>query len=292
MAALAGLPQPEPDAGGSDYHCHQDPADQRAERPPEDVVDDNLVVERGVADAHERPAEDDDRHALQDQQPAESDDERRHPQPGHHRSLDEADRGARDQRHDDRRPPRPVRAGRLHKLGDHDAAEPHDQADGQVDLSQQQGEDLSDRQQHVHGALLEEVDQVLRRQELRVRDLEADGDQHEAQDHGQDTAVAAADPGPRGPEVLAQRLGDELGRDIGRGDLGVEGKVDRPGTRRCRGLAGVRGHGHFLITCPPHLIRHGSRPRTRAVTARQSAPRRGARRPAGCIPAAWTVNPG
>ena len=85
----------------------------------------------------------------------------------------------------------------------------------------------------------------------------------------------------------------ELGRDVGRGDLGVEGQVGRPGTRRpCRGLAGVRGHGHFLIACPPHVVRHRSRSRPRAVTARQSAPRRGARRPAGCIPTAWTVNPG
>ena len=33
-------------------------------------------------------------------------------------------------------------------------------------------------------------------------------DQHEAQDHGQDTAVATADPEPPGPEVLAQRLGE------------------------------------------------------------------------------------
>ena len=107
-------------------------------------------------------AEDEDRHALQDQQAAQGDDERRHLQPG-----DQSFPGWR-------RPPEQassvtmiathhgeVRAGRLHKLGDHDAAEPHDQADGQVDLAEEQGEDLSHRQQHVHGALLEEVDEVL-----------------------------------------------------------------------------------------------------------------------------------
>ena len=259
VPALAGLPQPEPGAGAGDHHGHQDPADQRAERPPEDVVEDDLVVERGVADADERPAEDDDRHALQDQQPAESDDERRHPQPGHERSLDEADRGAREQRHDDRRPPRPVRAGRLHELGHHDAAEPHDQADGQVDLSEQQGEDLSHRQQHVHGALLEEVDQVLRRQELRVRDLEADGDHHEAQDDRQDAAVTTADPdatrpGSTAPSVWAM----SSARDIGRGDLGVEGQVGRHRAGRPgRGLAVVRAHGHFLIACPSLVLPRG-----------------------------------
>ena len=177
------------------------------------------------------------------------------------------------------------RAARLHKLGDHDAAKRHDQADGEVDLPEEQGEDLSHRQHHVHGALLEEVDQVQRRQELRVRDLEADGDHHDGQDHRQDTAVATADPEPPGPEVLAQRLGEELGRDVGRGGLRGGGEVGHhPGVGRlARGLSRVRGHGE---------VRHGSRSRSRAVTARQPALRRGARRPARCIPAAWPTYPG
>src|SRR5882757_5759228 len=50
------------------------------------------------------------------------------------------------------------------------------------------------------------------------------GAHHEGQDHGQNTGVAAADPEPRGPEVLAERLSEELGRDVGRGGVGVEGK--------------------------------------------------------------------
>jgi hypothetical protein len=137
-------------------------ADQRVERSPEDVVEDEFVLVLGVADTDEAPAEDDDRHALQDQQPAQGDDERRHPQPGHEQSLKGADRAGSEQGHDDRRPPRPVRAGGLHKFGDHDTGEPHDQADGEVDLAEEQGEDLSDCQQHVDAALLEEVDQVLR----------------------------------------------------------------------------------------------------------------------------------
>ena len=110
-----------------------------------------------------------------------------------------------------------VRAGRLHELGDHDAAQPHDQADGKVDLPEEQDEDLCHRQQHVDGALLEEVDQILRRQELGVRDLEGDSDYHDGQDHRQHTAVAAADPEPPGPQVLAQRLSEQLRRDAGAG---------------------------------------------------------------------------
>src|SRR5215467_1807644 len=94
VAALAGVPQPEPRAGGSDHHGQQDPAGHRVEPPPEDVVEDDLVGKPGVADADERPTEDDDRHPLQDQQPAESDYERRHLQPGHERSLDGANRRA------------------------------------------------------------------------------------------------------------------------------------------------------------------------------------------------------
>ena len=271
-AALAGVLQPEPRGGASDQHGQQDPADHRVEPPIEDVVEDDFVGEPGVADADERPAEDDDPHPLQDQQPAERDDERRHPQPGHERSLDGANRSAGEQRHDDRRPPRKIRAARLHKLGHHDAAKPHDQADREVDLAEEQGEDLSHRQHHVHGALLEEVDQVLRRQELSVRDLEADGDHHDGQDHGQDTAVATADPEPRGPEVLAERLGEEPSWEVSRGDLGVEGKVGHPGARRPgRGLAGVRGHGDFPIACLRRVVRHGSRSLSRAVTARQPA---------------------
>ncbi len=79
-------------------------------------------------------------------------------------------------------------------------------------------------------------------------DLEDDGDYHDGQDHGQDAAIAAADPEPRGPEVLAKRLGDELGRDVGHGRRGVEGQVGRPGARRsCRRLAWVRGHWDFSI---------------------------------------------
>ena len=66
----------------------------------------------------------------------------------------------------------------------------------------------------------------------------------------------------RGPQVLAKRPGDELGRDIRRGHRLVEGKVVRPGARRrYRGLAGIRSHRHFLIACPSRVVRHRSRPR-------------------------------
>ena len=270
MAALADVPQPEPGASGSDQHDQQDPADYRAELSPEDVVEDDLVGEPGVADADERPAEDDDPHSFQDQQPAESDDERRHPQPGHERSLNGAPDRAGEQRHYDRRPPRPVRAARLHKLGDHDAAKHHDQANRQVDLRQEQREDLGHRQHHVHGALLEEVDQVLRRQELRVRDLEADGDHHDGHDHGQDTAVAAADPEPPGPGVLAKRLGDELGRDVGRGDIRGGGQVTAISTS-----ASVLGTSSESVVTGMSDTGHAPAPRrdsTSTSTAARSTP--------------------
>ena len=53
-------------------------------------------------------------------------------------------------------------------------------------------------------------------------DLEDDGDHDHGQEHGQDTAVATANLEPPGPEVLAQRLGDEFA-DLGRG-LGGRGR--------------------------------------------------------------------
>ena len=76
--------------------------------------------------------------------------------------------------------------------------------------AEEQDHGLSHRQHHVHGAQPEDVDEVARPQEgvLGGDDLEDDGDDHDGQDHGQDTAVAAADPEPPSPQVLAKRLGD------------------------------------------------------------------------------------
>jgi hypothetical protein len=116
----------------------------------------------GVADADQASAEHDDRHALEHEQPTERDDERRHLEAGNQRSLNQPDRRADQQCDDDRKPPWPVQAGGLHLLGDEDRAQSHDQTHGEVDLAEEQGEDLRHREQHVDGALLEEVDQVLR----------------------------------------------------------------------------------------------------------------------------------
>ena len=126
--------------------------------------------------------------------------------------------------------------------------------------AQQQDQRLGHRQHHVHGAQPEDVHEVARPQVgvLRGDDLEDDGDQHHRHDHGQHAAVAAADPEPPGPQVLAERLGEDRGRHVGRGHLGVEREVGRP--RRppspALGLARVRGHGRFSILAMSVSPRH------------------------------------
>ena len=52
----------------------------------------------------------------------------------------------------------PVRL--LDQLGGDDPADAADEADRQVDLAEQQGEDLAHRQQHVHRALDQQVHEV------------------------------------------------------------------------------------------------------------------------------------
>ena len=233
-----------------------------------------------VADADEGSAEDEDRHALEDEQAAERDDERRHLQPGHHRSLDEADRRTGEQGHDDRRPPRPIGAARLHELGRHDSAEHHHEADGEVDLAEEQGEDLGHGKDHVHGALLEQVDQVLWRQELPVGDLEADRHHDDGKHHGQHAAVATSDPEPPAPQVFAERLGKDRGRDGGHRHAGRGGEVHRrPGAKATgRRRLGAR-----------HDLRHGSRSRCgrRAGRGRRRGRRRATPLPGGCTRVGW-----
>ncbi len=114
-----------------------------------------------------RAAEDDDRDPFQDQQAAEGDDEGGHLEAGDQGPLEGADGRADQQGGDDRQPTTAVDAGRrrLHQFAHDHGPEPHDQADGEVDLAEQQGEDLGHRQHHEHRALLEQVDQVLCREE-------------------------------------------------------------------------------------------------------------------------------
>ena len=121
-----------------------------------------------------------------------------------------ADRGGDEEGHDDGRGPRPVGA-LLDQLGHDNAPQAGNEARREVDLAQQEDEDLGHGQQHVHGALDEEVHQVAGREEVRVQRLEEDGDDQEAADDGQDPGVAGAHPRHPRPHVLAERLGHELG---------------------------------------------------------------------------------
>ena len=89
------------------------------------------------------------------------------------------------------------------------------EADGEVDLSQEQGEDLGHRQDHEHRTLLEEVDDVPGRQEdvMRAHHLEHDGGDDQAEEDREHPALAALDAEHLGAQILPQRLGQDLGRD-------------------------------------------------------------------------------
>ena len=102
-----------------------------------------------------------------------------------------------------------------------DACEPRDIAGGKIDLTQQQHEDLGHAQDHEHSALLEQVDQVARREEdvARADDLKEDGDDSKAHHNGKHAGIAATNARPPCSEVLAERLGDDLGRNLERRHL-------------------------------------------------------------------------
>ena len=306
MASPPCRAQPHGRAGGPDHHRQKYPAGNRGDHPLDQVIDDALVELRRV-EVHEAvgAAEDDDEDSREKKEPGQGHDEGRDPEPGGQRPLEGAEHAAADERGEYGCPPRPARPG-LHQLeGDH-SADKRDRADREVDLRDEQDHCLSYRQHHVHGAQPEDIHEVARPQEgvLGGDDLEDDGDHHHGQDHGQDTAVAAADPEPPGPEVLAQRLGEELGRDVGRGLSGGGEVGRRPGVRRPgRGLAGVRGHGGFpirghglsprhwrirqartaarwshLSSCtPPRSAGRSPRPALRPPSAPGTAPRSGPR---------------
>ena len=103
------------------------------------------------------------------------------------------------------------------QLGDDEAADAGHCSDRQVDLGEQQRVDLGRGEQDVQCGLHEQVDQVPRREERRLLDLEEDHDQHETGQDRQRAALAAADPLSPRPQVLAERIGQDLGG--GRGEL-------------------------------------------------------------------------
>ena len=85
-----------------------------------------------------------------------------------------------------------------------------DEADGQVDLAEDEGEGFRHGEHHDHGALLEQVDQVDGRQVhvVGADGLEHDHDDDHRQNDRQDAAVARADARHVSADVFAERLGD------------------------------------------------------------------------------------
>src|SRR5439155_26425055 len=121
----------------------------------------------------------------------------------------------------------------LHQLDRDRGAAGADEPDVKVDLAEHQDESLSHRQDHEHGALLEEVHQVGGRQEdvVGADDLEDRHDHDHRNDHRQDAALAGTDADAPGSEVLAEGLSDDLRRDFRLGGFGGRGQVGRAGYR-------------------------------------------------------------
>src|SRR5215469_7031540 len=206
LPSLPGRAQPQGRPGGSHHNGQGDPTDNRDDQALHQVIDNALVCHRRV-DAHcaVGPAEDDDENSGEQQESAQGHDERRNPEPSNERPLEGADHAAARERREYRRPPRPVGPRLLDELESNHAADKSDRADREVDLAEQQDYRLRHRQHHINGAQPEDVDEVARPQKCVLGGdyLEDDGDQHDGQNYGQDTAVATADPKPPRPDVLA-----------------------------------------------------------------------------------------
>jgi len=72
---------------------------------------------------------------------------------------------------------------------------------------------VSEAEQDEERRLDEQVDDVARGEELRLLHLEDDDDEDQAGQDGQRAALAVADPLPPGAEVLAERVGQDVGGD-------------------------------------------------------------------------------
>ena len=145
---------------------------------------------------------------------AERDDERRQPEPGDQRPLDEPEEAHRRQPAEDPQPPR-QRDRRRDQLRDHERADAGAKADRQVDLAQQQHEDLGRAEHDEQRCLDHQVDEVLGGQELRALDLEEDHDRDQADEHGHGAGLTVLDPLPPCLEVLADRGRQHLWRRRG-----------------------------------------------------------------------------
>ena len=148
--------------------------------------------------------------AVGDEVAGQGDDERRQVQSRDQDALDGPERQTEEEPGDYGERPRPVGGGRLDELDGDGGATRTDEADGQVDLAEDEGEGFRHGEHHDHGALLEQVDQVDGRQ---VHVVGADGLEHghdddHRQDDRQDAAIARADARHVSADVFAERLGD------------------------------------------------------------------------------------
>ena len=102
--------------------------------------------------------------------------------------------------------------GRSDQLGDHHPADGEHEADREVDLRQDQGEDLGRAEQDVDRRLVEQVDQIPVGTEPGSLGLEEDDNDQQSGDDGECAALPALDTPPLRAQVVAERVGQDLGR--------------------------------------------------------------------------------
>ena len=98
------------------------------------------------------------------------------------------------------------------QLRDHHPADGEHEADREVDLGQDQGEYLGGPEQDVDRRLVEQVDQIPVGTEPGSLGLEEDDDDDHSGDDGQSAALPALDAPPLRAQVVAERVGQHLGR--------------------------------------------------------------------------------
>ena len=132
------------------------------------------------------------------------DDERRHAEERHERPLKRSDRDADEDGEQDRDHTRElVRAPGQLQLGDGDAGEAADEADGEVDLTEQQDEDDPERDRRGSGRLDDQVVEVRGADEVRVLGVEEHRDQRDRDDDRRRSDLARANVLPPPPQATA-----------------------------------------------------------------------------------------
>ena len=191
--------QADPAGGNADVAVHQ--LEDGARGRDRYHAADRLLIDGGELDQD----------ALEEQQSGERDDERWDVEPRDQGPLQVADSRRHTDAADDPEPPRKVDGG-SDQLGDHHPADGEHEPDRQVDLRQDQSEDLGRPEQDVDRRLVEQVDQIPVGTEPGSLDLEEDDDDDQSGDDGQRAALPALDPSPLRAQVVAERVGQHLGR--------------------------------------------------------------------------------